>query len=88
MAEAAEIGKCCVGRGGVAPRGLNRLDTNVFPARYGSSEISLVISASVQPRTVRVRTLPSAPLAMANLATLSPFAASTMSKRSDLPEVK
>lgn len=38
-------------------------------SRYGSSAISFAASASVQARVVRVRTLPSTPCAIANLAT-------------------
>src|SRR5690349_12088894 len=55
---------------------------------YGSSEISLLYSASDQARTVRVRTLPMAPIAMQNLAMLSPLADSTMVMKSWSPLVR
>ena len=48
----------------------------------------MTISASGHARTVRERTLPLAPLINANLAMLSPFAVSMITKRSDSPEVK
>ncbi len=87
MAEPAEIGKYRR-----PPRSRRarpeQARFQVIPGAYGSSEINLAISASVQPRTVRVRTFPSAPLIMAILAMLSPFAVSTMIKRSDSPEVR
>jgi hypothetical protein len=60
----------------------------LYPRCYGSSEISLRNSDSGQALTVRVRTLPSEPIASANLATLSPFGVSTMRRRSSSPEVK
>ena len=50
------------------------------PSTQGSSEINLVISASDQPRTVRVRKFPREPSAIANLGMLSPFGVSTMRK--------
>src|SRR6516165_6306824 len=57
-------------------------------AAYDSSEIILWYSASGQARTVRVRTLPSAPICMQNLAILSPLADSTMLTRSNWPLVR
>ena len=88
MAEPAEIGKCAVCRRRVAPALPWSTLFQRISGRYGSSEISVIISASVHARTVRVRTLPREPVIMANLATASPFGASMMSKKSDSPEVR
>src|SRR5882672_1531568 len=57
-------------------------------SRYGSSDISLVHSGSVQAREVRVRTFPSEPVASANLVTWSPRGASAMTRMSCSPEVR
>lgn len=54
----------------------------------GSSETSLTNSASDQARAVRVRMLPSAPSAKANLAMLSPLGVSTNNTRSLSPDVR
>ena len=55
---------------------------------YGSPEISFSNSDSDQALEVVVRTLPSAPVASANLATFSPLEDSTMRSRSCSPEVR
>src|SRR5262249_16318555 len=49
---------------------------------HGSSDMSLCHSCSDQARAVLVRTFPNAPVASANLATLSPLADSTIRSRS------
>src|SRR6516165_4419909 len=55
---------------------------------HGSSEMSLCHSGSDQALAVLVRTFPNAPVASANLATLSPLADSTTSSRSCSPDVR
>src|ERR1700751_539493 len=55
---------------------------------YDSSEMSFIYSSCDQARTVLVRTLPSAPTCMQNLAMLSPLADSTMLTRSNWPLVR
>src|SRR5262245_1414810 len=55
---------------------------------HGSSEMSLCHSDSDQALLVLVRTFPNAPVASANLATLSPLADSTIRSRSRSPEVR
>src|SRR6516225_3749995 len=73
----------------LAPPGPARARTDQYAAAvYDSSEIILWYSASGQARTVRVRTLPSAPICMQNLAILSPLADSTMLTRSNWPLVR
>ena len=49
-------------------------------SNYGSSDISLVYSASAQAREVQVRTFPREPSASANFVTWSPRGASAMTK--------
>src|SRR6516165_3291732 len=55
---------------------------------HGSSEMSLCHSGSDQALAVLVRTFPNAPVASANLATLSPLADSTTRSRSCSPDVR
>src|SRR5262245_7464570 len=55
---------------------------------HGSSEMSLCHSGSDQALAVLVRTFPNAPVASANLATLSPLADSAIRSRSCSPEVR
>src|SRR5215470_4426911 len=55
---------------------------------HGSSEMSLCHSCSDQALAVLVRTFPNAPVASANLATLSPLADSTTRSRSCSPDVR
>src|SRR5262249_56416889 len=55
---------------------------------HGSSDMSLCHSDSDQALAVLVRTFPNAPVASANLATLSPLADSTIRSRSCSPEVR
>src|SRR5438552_1800308 len=57
-------------------------------ASYGSSDIIFRDSDCGQMRAVRVRTLPSEPIASANFATLSPLGVSRMRSRSLSPDVR
>ena len=54
---------------------------------HGSSDINFRYSASGQALRVRVRTFPRELSARTNLATSSPFGASTMARRSESPDV-